>query len=105
MYMFKIRQNDIVQVIKGNDRGKKGKVLAILRPVNRAIVEGINLVKKHRRRTREDQQGGIVSIETPVSLSNLMLFCKNCNRPTKAGFTILKDRTKSILCKVCKEVL
>lgn len=103
--MFKIKRGDTVQAVKGNDRGKKGKVLKILPKEQRAIVEGINLVKKHRRRTPQDQQGGIASIEAPVSLSNLMPFCKNCNRPTRVGFTILKDNTKSRFCKKCNEVI
>jgi large subunit ribosomal protein L24 len=103
--MFKIRKDDLVEVIKGKDRGKRARVLKIIPIGERAIVEGINLAKKHRRRTREDQQGGIVSIEIPMSLSNLMLFCKNCNRRTRVGFTILKDGTKSRICKRCKEVI
>ena len=94
-----------MQVIKGDDRGKKGKILRILPGGGRAIVEGINLVKKHRRKTQQDQQGGIVSIETPVGISNLMIFCKHCNRPVKAGFIVLKDDTKSRICKVCKEAM
>ena len=103
--MYKIRKDDTVQVIRGDDRGKKGKVLRILTQGNRAIVEGVNLVKKHRRKTREDQQGGIVSIESSISLSNLMLFCKHCNRPNRVGFTVLKDGTKSRICKSCKETI
>jgi len=101
--MNKIRRDDIVMVIKGDDRGKKGKVLKVYPDENRAIVEGINLVKKHKRRTREDQQGGIVSIEAAIDLSNLMLFCKHCNRPVRAQVTVLKDKTKSRFCKLCKE--
>lgn len=103
--MYKIRRDDIVTVIKGDDRGKKGRVLKVFPKEFRAIVEGINLVKKHRRRTREDQQGGVVSIEAPINLSNLMLFCKHCNRSTRTGFIILKDGTKSRFCKLCKEAL
>jgi len=103
--MFKIRRGDIVQVIKGKDSGKKGKVLSILTQRKCAFVEGLNLVKKHKRQTRQDQQGGILSIEAPVSLANLMLFCKHCNRPVRVGFSILKDGTKSRFCKSCKEAV
>lgn len=101
--MFKIRQGDTVQVIKGKDRGKKGKVLWILPEGNRALVEGINLVKKHKRKTQQDQQGGVVSIEAAISISNLMQLCKNCNRPARVGITLLKDGTKVRFCKACKE--
>lgn len=103
--MFKIRQGDTVQVIKGKDIGKKGNVLAILPRENRALVEGINLVKKHKRQTQQDQQGGIVSIEAPISISNLALLCNHCHRPTRAGFMLLKDGTKSRFCKACKEAI
>lgn len=103
--MYKIRRGDIVQVIKGKDSGKKGKVLNILTQRKCAFVEGLNLVKKHKRQTRQDQQGGILSIEAPVSLANLMLFCKHCNHPVRVGFSILKDGTKSRFCKSCKEAI
>ena len=103
--MFKIRRNDIVQVIVGKDKGKKGKVLR-LSPVNNcAIVEGINLVKRHRRRTQQEQQAGITEIPCFMQLSNLMLICKNCNKPTRVGFMVVKDGTKSRICKRCKEPL
>ena len=106
--MLKIRKGDTVEVIKGEDRGKKGRVLKILPQgtrATRAIVEGINLVKKHRRKTQQDQQGGIVSIEAPISFSNLMLFCKHCSCSVKVGFKVLQDGTKSRFCKSCKELI
>ena len=103
--MLKVRKGDIVQVIKGKDTGKKGKVLNIVTESKRALVEGINLVKKHKRQTRQDQQGGIVSIEAPISVSNLMLVCKSCQRPVRVGFSILKDNTKVRICKSCKEAI
>lgn len=103
--MFKIKRDDLVYVITGKDRGKKGKVLKIFPEENRAIIEGINLTKRHRRRTREDQQGGIVEIETPIDISNLMLLCKHCNKATRVGFSVLKDGSKARICKECKEVI
>ena len=101
--MYKIRRNDTVQVIAGKDRGKKGKILQLFPKDNRAIVEGINLVKKHQRKTQQNQQGGITQIPLPIHLANLMIICKNCNKPTRAGFTTLKDGTKSRICRKCKE--
>ncbi|MFH1888844.1 MAG: 50S ribosomal protein L24 [Candidatus Omnitrophota bacterium] len=103
--MLKIRKGDTVEVVKGKDKGKKGKILRVLLSDNRAIVEGINLVKKHRRRSRDDEKGGIVPIEMPINMANLMLFCKSCNRGRRAGFTILKDASKARICKTCKEVI
>lgn len=103
--MFKIRQGDTVQVIKGKDVGKKGKVLEVLPNKARALVEGINLFKKHKRQTRQDQQAGIVSIERPISIANLMVLCKHCAKPSRVGFKLLNDGTKARFCKSCKEAI
>ncbi len=103
--MLKIRKGDTVEVITGEDKGKKGKILRILPSGKRAIVEGINFMKKHKRRTRDDQQGGIVSVEAPLELSNLMFFCKQCNQPRRIGFSLSKEGTKTRICKACKEAL
>ena len=101
--MLKIKRNDIVQVNAGKDRGKKGKVLRLFIKNDLAIVEGINLVKKHKRRTQQDQQTGITQVPLPIRISNLMLICKNCNKLTKVGFIILQDGTKSRICKKCRQ--
>lgn len=103
--MFKIKRDDLVQVISGADKGKKGKVLKIFCKENRALVEGIKLAKKAKRKTQQDQTGGIASIETPISISSLLLVCKNCSRPTRVGFMKLKDGAKVRFCKACKEAI
>jgi large subunit ribosomal protein L24 len=103
--MQKIKKNDIVQIIKGKDRGKQGKVINVIEEGARAIIEGLNLAKKHKRQSRQDQKGGIVSIEMPVSVSNLMLCCKRCSKPTRVGVMLLKDGTKARMCKSCKGAL
>jgi large subunit ribosomal protein L24 len=100
--MFKIKKQDTVLVSKGKDKGKKGKVIEIFTEKNKALVEGINLVKKHRRQSGQNQQGGIFQIEAPISLSNLMFFCKNCNRAARVGFTKSKDGTKNRICRKCQ---
>ncbi|MDP2044421.1 MAG: 50S ribosomal protein L24 [Candidatus Omnitrophota bacterium] len=103
--MQKIKKNDIVYVIKGKDKGKKGKVINVIVSTKRALVEGLNLAKKHKRQSRQDQKGGIISIEMPISLSNLMVICKSCSKPSRLGVMVLKDGTKSRFCKACKEAL
>lgn len=103
--MFKIKKGDTVQVIKGDDKGKKGKVLKVFFQERRALVEGLNLMKKHKRKTQQDQLGGVVSIEAPMSISNLMFFCKHCNGPVRLGFSVLNDKSKSRICKGCKEAV
>ncbi len=103
--MFKIKKGDMVQAIKGKDAGKKGKVIAIFTEKSKALVEGINLVKKHKRQTRQDQKGGIVSIEAAIALANLMLVCTHCSRASRTGVKILDDGKKMRFCKACKEVI
>ncbi len=103
--MQKIKKGDIVQAIKGKDKGKNGKVLNVSLETGRALIEGINLAKKHKRQTSQDQKGGIISIEMPISVSNIALVCKSCNRAVKVGFAVMKDGIKSRICKVCKEVI
>lgn len=103
--MQKIRKNDFVQITKGKDRGKQGKVISLIDDGRRAIIEGLNLAKKHKRQSRQDQKGGIISIEMPVSIANLMIFCKHCSKPARVGSMVLKDGTKARVCKTCKEVV
>ena len=103
--MNKIKKNDIVQVVKGKDKGKKGKVLEFFEDTSLVIVEGINTKKKHKRQTRQDQKGGIVEIEAPLCNSNVMVLCKSCNRPVRVGFNVLKDGSKTRICKRCKEAI
>ncbi len=100
-----IRKNDIVSVIAGKDKGKKGKVLRIFPKDERTIVEGINFVKRHIRKRREDEPGGIIQRESPIHISNLMLYCNKCNRPVRTGVKLLKDKSKVRFCKKCKETI
>lgn len=100
-----IKKNDTVYVLSGRDKGKTGKVFLLSPKHGHALVEGINYVKKHARKTKQDQQGGIVQKESPIHLSNIALFCKSCKRGARAAVNVLADGTKSRFCKKCKEVL
>lgn len=100
-----IKKNDIVYVNAGKDKGKKAKVLRVFPATSRALVEGINYVKKHTRRTGQDQKGGIVQKENPIHVSNLSVVCPKCTRPVKVGFIRLGDGTSGRACKKCGETL
>ena len=102
--MQKIRKGDTAQAMKGKDKGKKGRVLAVYPGIHKLLVEGVNMFKKHKRKTQQDQQGGIISVERPLSISNVMVVCKGCSRPVKVGFSLSGD-TKTRVCRSCKEVL
>ena len=101
--MHKIKKNDTVYVLTGRDAGKTGKVFRVFPRDHRALVEGINYVKKHMRKTKQDQQGGIVQKESPIQISNLALFCKTCGKKAHIGINVLADGTKTRYCKTCKE--
>ncbi len=102
---MKIKKNDQVRVIAGKDKGKTGKVLCVLPKTAKAIVEGVNFVKRHARKTQKDQQGGIVQKESPINISNIQIICSRCNKPARIGITVLTDGTKSRYCKNCEEIL
>ena len=103
--MLRIKKNDKVQVVAGKDKGKTGKILKVFPETDRVVVEKINLVKKARRRTQQDQQGGIVEIEAPIHISNVMLIDKKTNKPTRFGVSILKDGSKVRISKASGEVI
>lgn len=103
--MNKIKKNDTVLVLIGKDKGKSGRVFKVYPQDGKALVEGINYVKKHARKSQANPQGGIVQKENPVSLSNLALLCKTCNKPAHVGMSTLADGTKTRFCKRCKEAI
>lgn len=80
-----IKKGDTVQVISGEDVGKKGRVLEIIRKTDRAIVEGVNIIKKHTKPNTEHPNGGIVEKEAPIHISNLMLVDPKTGKPTRIG--------------------
>ncbi len=100
---FKLRKDDLVQVIAGKDRGKQGKIIRIDRDKSRAIVAGVNMVKKAMRKKNQNDRGGIVEIEAPLQLSNLMIVCKKCG-PTRIGYKIAGE-DKARVCRKCGEAL
>ena len=97
-----IRKDDMVQVKTGNDKGKVAKVLRILREKNKAYVEGIALVYRHTKPNRQNQQGGRVSKERAVDLSNLALYCAKCAKGTRVGRRFAANGQKERYCKHCE---
>lgn len=102
---MKIRKNDTVLVIAGKDEGKKGKVRFAYPKDERIIVEGINFIKKHSRARGQVKQAGIIELEAPIHVSNVMLLCDKCGHPTRIGFSFLGDGRKVRICRSCHEVI
>jgi large subunit ribosomal protein L24 len=91
--MQKIRKGDRVVVLSGRDKGKRGEVFQVMPKDGKALVRGVNLVRRHQRQTPQ-QEGGIVSKEAPIHLSNLALQDPKDGKPTRVGFTLLSDGRK-----------
>lgn len=102
---MKIAKNDVVEVIAGNDRGKRGKVLKVLPRTNRVVVEGANFIHRHTRPRRQGDQGGIIEKEAPMNVSNVMLICTKCNKGVRVKTKILADKSKTRVCTQCGEMI
>jgi large subunit ribosomal protein L24 len=100
-----IKKEDTVLVISGKEKGKRGRVLAILPKKDRVLIERVNVVKKHMKPSRTHTQGGIIDKEAPVQRTNVMLVCPKCDKPTRIGNLILEGGRKVRACRKCKEVI
>ena len=100
---MKIKKNDTVLVISGKDRGKKGKVRRALPKDERVVVEGLNMIKRHSRARRAARQAGIVELEAPIHVSNVMLVCDKCKKPARVGMRTLEDGRRVRFCRACDE--
>jgi len=101
--MFRVKRNDQVMVISGKDRGKKGKILRVFPERGRVTVEGLNVVKKHVKKSQANPQGAILSKEAPLPLDRVLPVCPRCNRGVRVGFKLLSDGTKTRICRRCEE--
>jgi large subunit ribosomal protein L24 len=101
---YHVKRNDTVMVMVGKDKGKTGKVLRINQKTDRLIVEKVNVIKRHVRPTQKSK-GGIMERESPIAVSNVMVFCDKCSKPVRLGNKILEDGKKVRYCRKCNEVL
>jgi len=116
---MKIKKGDKVKILTGKDKGKTGKVLQVFPLRNKASVEGLNLLIKHMRPRRQGEKGQRIEFPAPMDLSNMMLVCPKCNKPTRVGYKYLQTETHSNasvqknkkkkrkvrICKKCKQVI
>lgn len=96
-----IKVNDTVQIMTGDDKGVQAKVLSVDHQAKKVLVEGVNLVYKHVRRSQRNPQGGRLSKEMPVQASNVLLCCTSCNEPSRTGSRYSDDGSKERYCKRC----
>lgn len=102
---IRIRKGDRVMVIAGRERGKTGKVLALDPSAGKVTIEKLNIIKRHTKPSQKARQGGILEREAPMPLSNVMLYCGNCQKPVPIGIKQLEDGRRMRICRKCQEVL
>ena len=100
-HKIKLKKEDTVQIIAGKDKGKRGRVLKIIKEKDRVVVEGANIVKKAKKRKSKQDRGGIIEVEAAIHSSNVAIICKKCG-PTRVGYKIEGDN-KTRICRKCGE--
>ena len=105
MASAKIKKGDKVVVLAGRDKGKQGEVIAVMPTEGRALVRGVNMVRRHTKQSAQSPEGGIVSKEGPINLSNLAIEDPKDGKPTRVGFRILEDGTKTRFAKRSGEII
>ncbi|OYD16334.1 50S ribosomal protein L24 [candidate division WOR-3 bacterium JGI_Cruoil_03_51_56] len=105
---MRLRKGDLVEVITGEERGRRGKIMKIERDKktgrNRVLVEGLNLAKKHQRTRSAEKPGGIIDLPNPIDVSNLVLLCPKCGRKTKVKREV-HDGRRVRICRECNEII
>ncbi|MDD4271520.1 MAG: 50S ribosomal protein L24 [Patescibacteria group bacterium] len=109
---MKIKKGDKVKILTGKDKGKIGKVLQVFQSANRASIEGLNLLVKHMRPRKQGEKGQRIEFPAPINLSNVILVCSKCDKPTRVAYKYLevtknnvKRKKKVRVCKKCKQVM
>lgn len=98
---MKIKKGDIVLVISGKDRGKKGKVLNVIPTKRKVLVDGVNLRKKHQRPKRSGEKGQIITKPAPIDVSNVKIICSKCGKAVRVGYKLIEGSKKYRICKKC----
>ena len=93
-----VKKGDTVIVLSGKDKGKQGKVLSTMPTVGKVLVEGVNMADCHVKPTRQGQEGGIIRKAIPLRASKVMVVCPKCGKPTRCGYKILEDGSKTRFC-------
>ncbi len=103
---MKIKKGDTVEVISGNSKGVRGTVNSVSPDSDRVVVSGVNIVKKHQRRTGDVRtQFGIIEREAPINASNVALVCPRCDKPSRVGYVVAEDGTRTRVCRRCNEAI
>ena len=98
---MEIRRDDTVVVLSGKDKGKQGKVLSADPKGMKVVVAGVNVASRHRKPRSQQEEGGIIKMETPIYVSKVQLVCPKCGKATRVGHTVKADCKRARVCKKC----
>lgn len=101
---MKVKINDKVEITRGKDRNKSGKVIQIFPKNNKVVVEGLNKIKKHMKSHKKGEKGQIIELSVPLQISNVSLICPKCSKKTRVGYKLDGDK-KMRICKKCSEII
>jgi large subunit ribosomal protein L24 len=101
----KVKKDDLVEVIAGREKGRRGKVLIVKPTEGRVVVEKLNIVKKHQKPTQQARQGGIIEKENPLRIDNVKVVCPKCDKAVRVGKKKLEDGKNVRVCRACGEIL
>jgi large subunit ribosomal protein L24 len=102
---IRLKQNDLVEVITGKEKGKTGKILKVVPEKNQVVIEKVNMIKRHTRPSPTTGQGGIVEKEAPLDVSKVKLICPKCATGTRFQMTVTGEGKKARVCLKCKELI
>jgi len=104
-FNYHIHKEDLVEVISGRDKTKRGRVLRVVPGECKVIVDKVNVVKRHQKPTQQERNGGIIDKDIPIDVSKVMLVCPNCDKKTRVGWKLIGDGKKRRYCKKCGEMI
>ena len=100
-----VKKGDLVRVLAGKDKGKQGHIIRSIPKQDRVVVEKLNLVKRHQKPSATFPDGGIITMEAPIHVSNVLPICKSCSKPTRVGHVRQENGKKTRVCKHCGKSL
>ncbi len=101
---MKLKKGDKIKVIAGKDKSKDGVIDRVYTKQNKILVMGINMYKRHIKKSEQTPEGGVVDLPRPITVSNVVLICPKCSKPTRIGWEI-KNKEKKRICKKCKKII
>ena len=102
---MKLKKGDTILVTVGKDKSRQGKIEKVYPKKKKVLIQGLNVYKKHLKAQSKDKPGGIIEFSRPLPVSNLILVCPKCKKPTRVGYVFNKQKKKHRVCKKCQQII